>query len=177
MICVKAFPGWNSFGAPQRLRHLRRDSQASGQGARVHRGKERDGVVALVLRRSRQAVAGQEGLDAGLRDVLEGRRHLFPVGNEAKTFMRHAKFREAPLLNPLSTPTGLIEIYSKNIEKMGYDDCRPHPTWMEPLERWSDEPGKYPLHVVSAHPIGRLHSQSARYEAQCHLPHRGPNLA
>src|SRR5204862_54395 len=59
----------------------------------------------------------------------------FPVSDEAKNFVRYAKFREDPLLNPLGTPSGLIEIYSKNIEKMAYDDCPPHPTWMEPAER------------------------------------------
>jgi trimethylamine-N-oxide reductase (cytochrome c) len=83
----------------------------------------------------------------------------FPVSDEAKSFVRHAKFREDPLLNPLGTPSGLIEIYSKNIEKMGYDDCPPHPTWMEPQERLGGPSTKYPLHIVSGHPILRLHSQ------------------
>ena len=82
----------------------------------------------------------------------------FPV-TEGKNFVRHAAFREDPLLNPLGTPTGLIEIYSKNIEKMNYDDCGPHPMWMEPAERLGGPTTKYPLHVDTAHPNGRLHSQ------------------
>lgn len=79
--------------------------------------------------------------------------------SDGNTFVRHAKFREDPLLNPLGTPSGLIEIYSKNIEKMKYDDCPAHPTWMEPVERAGGPNVKYPLHVDTAHPNGRLHSQ------------------
>lgn len=82
----------------------------------------------------------------------------FPVTDGA-SFVRHAKFREDPLLNPLGTPSGLIEIYSKNIEKMNYDDCPPHPTWMEPVERLGGPDMKYPMHIDTAHPNGRLHSQ------------------
>ncbi|MDP3958496.1 MAG: trimethylamine-N-oxide reductase TorA [Pseudorhodobacter sp.] len=82
----------------------------------------------------------------------------FPV-TTGSSFVRYAKFREDPLLEPLGTPSGLIEIYSKNIEKMGYDDCGPHPMWMEPFERLAGPTTKYPLHVASSHPNGRLHSQ------------------
>ena len=82
----------------------------------------------------------------------------FPV-TKGKDFIRHASFREDPLLNPLGTPTGLIEIYSRNIEKMGYDDCPPHPTWMEPEERLDGPGAKFPLHISANHPNARLHSQ------------------
>jgi trimethylamine-N-oxide reductase (cytochrome c) len=54
---------------------------------------------------------------------------------------------------------GRIEIYSKNIEKMAYDDCPAHPTWMEPVERLGGPTTKMPLHIASSHPKGRLHSQ------------------
>ncbi|MFD2174209.1 trimethylamine-N-oxide reductase TorA [Rhodobacter lacus] len=82
----------------------------------------------------------------------------FPITTGAQ-YVRYAEFREDPLLNPLGTPTGLIEIYSKNIEKMGYDDCPAHPTWMEPLERLDGPGAKFPLHVAASHPFHRLHSQ------------------
>lgn len=84
---------------------------------------------------------------------------VYPVSEEAKRFVRHADFREDPLLEPLGTPSGKIEIYSRNIEKMGYEDCPAHPTWMEPLERLDGPGAKYPLHVNTAHPQDRLHSQ------------------
>ncbi|HAT87181.1 MAG TPA: trimethylamine-N-oxide reductase TorA, partial [Rhizobiales bacterium] len=83
----------------------------------------------------------------------------FPATDEAKAFVRYADYREDPLLEPLGTPSGKIEIYSKNIEKMGYDDCPPHPTWMEPIERIDGPDAKYPLHINSGHPQDRLHSQ------------------
>lgn len=83
----------------------------------------------------------------------------FPVSQEQKNFVRYESFREDPLLNALGTPSGKIEIYSLNIAKMNYDDCPPHPTWMEPIERLGGPTTKYPLHVASNHPIFRLHSQ------------------
>ena len=83
----------------------------------------------------------------------------FPVTEEANGFIRHKNFREDPLLEPLGTPSGKIEIYSRNIEKMAYDDCPPHPTWMEPAERMAGATTKYPLHISTSHPRGRLHSQ------------------
>ncbi len=83
---------------------------------------------------------------------------VFDIPDEAKQFVRYADYRDDPLLEPLGTPTGKIEIFSRNIEKMGYDDCGPHPMWMEPVERLGGE-GSYPLHVNSGHPQHRLHSQ------------------
>jgi trimethylamine-N-oxide reductase (cytochrome c) len=85
----------------------------------------------------------------------------FPVETAAKNYVRYAKYRADPLLEPLGTPSGKIEIYSRNIEKMGYDDCPPHPTWMEPVERLGGPGAKFPLHVTTSHPHGRLHSQLA----------------
>ncbi|MFO1061463.1 MAG: molybdopterin dinucleotide binding domain-containing protein [Dongiaceae bacterium] len=42
---------------------------------------------------------------------------------------------------------------------MGYDDCPPHPTWMEPVERLGGPGAKFPLHIDACHPKSRLHSQ------------------
>jgi len=83
----------------------------------------------------------------------------FETTESAKNFVRYADFRDDPLLEPLGTPSGKIEIYSKNIEKMKYADCPPHPTWMEPVERTGGSTTKFPLHISTAHPKDRLHSQ------------------
>ncbi|RLA05330.1 MAG: trimethylamine-N-oxide reductase TorA [Gammaproteobacteria bacterium] len=84
----------------------------------------------------------------------------FPIDEKDEGFVQHQEFREDPLLEPLGTATGKIEIYCKNIEKMGYDDCGPHPTWYEPFEYLgSPIAKKFPLHMVSPHPRYRLHSQ------------------
>ncbi|MBK4713775.1 trimethylamine-N-oxide reductase TorA [Enterobacterales bacterium BIT-L3] len=84
----------------------------------------------------------------------------FPVPEQNKQWVRFADFRENPLLNPLGTPSGKIEIYSDTVEKMGYDDCRGIPGWMPPHE-WYQGPQaqKYPLSLNTAHPVNRLHSQ------------------
>ncbi len=83
----------------------------------------------------------------------------FEIPEDARKYVRYADFRDDPLLEPLGTPTGLIEIYSKNIADMGYDDCPPHPTWMEPVERLGGPGAKFAFHVDATHPSSRLHSQ------------------
>ena len=83
----------------------------------------------------------------------------FPIEDEARHFVRYKEFRDDPLLNALGTPSGKFEIFSRNIEKMGYDDCPPHPTWMEPAERLGGEGARFPLHIDSSHSKYRLHSQ------------------
>ncbi len=86
----------------------------------------------------------------------------FKPTEEAMNFVRHADFREDPLLEPLGTPSGMIEIYSKTIEGFGYKECPPHATWIEPFEWVGSEKAKtYPLAVVTSHPKYRLHSQLA----------------
>jgi len=84
----------------------------------------------------------------------------FPVPSSAKDYVRFADFRDDPLTNALGTPSGRIEIYSRTIETFHYDDCPPHPTWIEPAE-WLGSTGiaQYPLHLISPHPKFRLHSQ------------------
>ena len=83
----------------------------------------------------------------------------FPITDKGRGYIQHQDFRDDPLLNPLGTASGRIEIYSNNIAKMNYDDCPPHPTWMEPAERLGGPDTKYPLHIDSKHPKYRLHSQ------------------
>ena len=77
---------------------------------------------------------------------------------KAEKFIRHADFRKDPVLNPLGTPSGKIEIYSKTIEGYGLIDCPPHPTWLEPTEFYgSAKDGE--LQLMTAHAAHRLHSQ------------------
>ena len=83
----------------------------------------------------------------------------FEVPFENTQFVRYSEFREDPILNPLGTPSGKIEIYSKTIEKMNYEDCPAHPTWMEPIEWLGMEKKNAEFAMVSPHPSHRLHSQ------------------
>ena len=82
----------------------------------------------------------------------------FPMGKGTNVDL--ADFRADPLLNPLGTATGRIEIVSSSVGKLNYADCPAHPTWLEPVEwRGSAAAEKYPLQLLSAHAMYRLHSQ------------------
>ncbi|AXX92678.1 trimethylamine-N-oxide reductase TorA [Malaciobacter molluscorum LMG 25693] len=83
----------------------------------------------------------------------------FEAPFENTQFVRYSDFREDPILNPLGTPSGKIEIYSKTIEKMNYDDCKAHPTWFEPSEWLGMKDKKAEFALISPHPRHRLHSQ------------------
>ncbi|TLD81508.1 molybdopterin guanine dinucleotide-containing S/N-oxide reductase [Helicobacter sp. MIT 05-5293] len=85
----------------------------------------------------------------------------FEIPSESEEFVRYGDFREDPILNPLGTDSGLIEIYSHTIEKYNYKDCPAHPTWLEPIE-WlgmENKPAEFAL--ITSHPAYRLHSQLA----------------
>ncbi|GKX54439.1 trimethylamine N-oxide reductase I catalytic subunit [Leminorella grimontii] len=73
-------------------------------------------------------------------------------------FVRYAEFRADPVMNPLGTPSGKIEIYSKTIEGFGYKDCPAHPAWLEPKE-WKGSAKEGQLQLITSHPPHRLHSQ------------------
>lgn len=83
----------------------------------------------------------------------------FDVPFENTRFVRYADFREDPILNPLGTPSGKIEIYSETIEKMNYQDCKAYPSWMEPIEWLGMEEKSAEFALISPHPSHRLHSQ------------------
>ncbi|MGE2718573.1 molybdopterin guanine dinucleotide-containing S/N-oxide reductase [Mycolicibacterium celeriflavum] len=71
-----------------------------------------------------------------------------------------ADFRADPVTHRLGTPSGLIEIFSADIDGFGYPDCAGHPTWFEPSE-WLGGPraADYPLHLLANQPASRLHGQ------------------
>lgn len=71
-----------------------------------------------------------------------------------------ARLRSDPECNPLSTPSGRIELYSESVASFGYEDCPGHAAWLEPSE-WLGGPtaSRFPLHLISHQPDRRLHSQ------------------
>ncbi|MBZ7992410.1 molybdopterin-dependent oxidoreductase [Campylobacter sp. RM9333] len=83
----------------------------------------------------------------------------FEASQDAYEFVRFKDFVEDPILNPLGTPSGLIEIYSETIEKMNYKDCKAHPMWFEPIEWLGMKEKSAEFHMISPHPTSRLHSQ------------------
>ncbi len=83
-------------------------------------------------------------------------------------------FRVDPEANPLTTPSGKIEIFSEVIAGFSHDDCQGHPAWYEPYE-WLGAPaaGIYPLHLISNQPGTRLHSQLDSGSVSCGSKIRG----
>lgn len=65
-------------------------------------------------------------------------------------------FRNDPVVNPLRTPSGRLEIFSETIAEYGDADCPGHPTWLGPVHI-PDEAAPYVL--ISNQPRTRLHSQ------------------
>jgi biotin/methionine sulfoxide reductase len=78
----------------------------------------------------------------------------------ADEYVMFEKFRADLAANKLTTPSGRIELFSEKIAGFGYDNCPPHPTWIEPSEWAGNAVAKaYPLHLVSSQPRHKLHSQ------------------
>lgn len=82
-----------------------------------------------------------------------------PVDSSRADWVRHADFREDPILNPLGTPSGKIEIFSETIDAMNYDDCLGHASWLEPVEYLGNAEPEHPIHLMTPHLAYRLHSQ------------------
>ncbi len=52
----------------------------------------------------------------------------------SEEYVLFADFRADPEGHKLRTPSGRIELYSEAIAAFNYDDCPPHPAWIEPAE-------------------------------------------
>jgi len=83
----------------------------------------------------------------------------FKVPDLGKQTVMMEEFVKNPHENPLSTPSGKIEIFSKKIASFCYDDCPGHPFWIEPLEWLGNMDGDKQLHMISNQPKDKLHSQ------------------
>lgn len=93
-------------------------------------------------------------------DLFWRHNQLINIKPTQKTqqFTLFADFRFDPKRNPLKTPSGKIEIFSKTIESYQLPDCPPHPTWIAPDE-WTGNAQDDQLQLITAHAAHRLHSQ------------------
>ncbi|MEJ8627903.1 molybdopterin guanine dinucleotide-containing S/N-oxide reductase [Helicobacter pylori] len=84
----------------------------------------------------------------------------FEIPENARKFVRHAKFRQDPINNKLDTESGKIQIFSQKCADFKLADFKGHPTWFEPAE-WlgSKMVETYPFHLISPHPKYRVNSQ------------------
>lgn len=137
-----------------------------------------------------RAIAQRLGVEAAFsegRDEMDWLRHLYEVTREdvARRFQQPMpdfdtfwaegaaevptrphftclqSFRADPGAHPLNTESGRIVLWSQALEALGFDDCPPHPAWIEPAE-WLGAAGageRNALHLISRQPEGKLHSQ------------------
>ncbi|MEM7211727.1 MAG: molybdopterin guanine dinucleotide-containing S/N-oxide reductase [Pseudomonadota bacterium] len=101
--------------------------------------------------------AGQAGFALPTLDELREQETCELPPNPSEPILLEAFVRD-PEANPLTTPTGKIEIFSDTIAGFGYDDCPGHPVWMEPFE-WLGVAEEGEFHLISNQPVTRLHSQ------------------
>jgi biotin/methionine sulfoxide reductase len=71
-----------------------------------------------------------------------------------------ADFRRDPEANRLNTESGRIVLGSEALREAALPDCPPHPAWIAKDESLrSPRTRKFPFHLITAQPKGRLHSQ------------------
>lgn len=84
----------------------------------------------------------------------------FEIPENARKFVRHAKFRQDPINNKLDTESGKIQIFSQKCADFKRVDFKGHPTWFEPAEWLGSKMVEiYPFHLISPHPKYRVNSQ------------------
>ncbi|TPH47057.1 molybdopterin guanine dinucleotide-containing S/N-oxide reductase [Helicobacter pylori] len=84
----------------------------------------------------------------------------FEIPENARKFVRHAKFRQDPINNKLDTESGKIQIFSQKCADFKLADFKGHPTWFEPDEWLGSKMAEiYPFHLISPHPKYRVNSQ------------------
>ena len=66
------------------------------------------------------------------------RKGFLEIPAASEEYVLFGEFRADPEKHKLRTPSGKIELYSEKIAGFGYDDCPPHPTWIEPWEWLGD---------------------------------------
>ena len=81
----------------------------------------------------------------------------FPDPGPEQVFL--SDYRKDPDKNPLPTPSGRIELFSKQIAGFNLPDCAGHPAWYPPKDRAAGLADLYPLSLLSGQPMTRLHSQ------------------
>jgi biotin/methionine sulfoxide reductase len=168
----------NDIGAAQRDRYVLSMQQAI---APVGEARSDFAIFTDLARRLRCEAAYAQG-----RDEMGWLRHLYDrwrervrtnqvaipdfdgfwrdgfleIPRRADEYVLFSDFRADPDQHRLATPSGRIELYSDRIAGFGYDDCPPHPTWLEPSEWLGAAAARtFPLHLVSSQPRDRLHSQ------------------
>lgn len=90
---------------------------------------------------------------------MKGYHEFTEMVKGGDNYVAFKEFVEDPIENPLGTPSGRIELFSKKVASYGYDDCEGYAKFYEPKEYLGNATQEYPFHLISPHPRHRLHSQ------------------
>ena len=129
-----------------------------GFGERFTEGRTADEWIEVIYEIHRAADPHAPPYEDFRRDGYAMAPGMALMGDPEQIFLE--AFRADPVGKPLRTPSGRIQLWNDKIAEYGYDDCPPHPAWMEPYERLGGAGSdRWPLHLVSNQPKARLHSQ------------------
>jgi biotin/methionine sulfoxide reductase len=133
-------------------------AQRLGLGKSFSGGLDENAWLRRLYDRFREAAARQNIALPDFDGFWEQGYVELPVPDD--DYLMLGEFRRDPALHRLATPSGRIELYSETIAGFGYDDCPGHPAWLPPAE-WlgAPEAKRFPLHLLTSQPSGRLHSQ------------------
>lgn len=84
----------------------------------------------------------------------------FEMPDPKENYVMLADFRDDPDTHRLPTPSGCIELFSKDIAEMTGGAQPGHPAWLD-REEWlgADLAHTYPIHLLTPQPARRLHGQ------------------
>ena len=133
-------------------------ADALGERARFTEQRDAGAWLRHLYDRWRMACA-RDGVDAPDFETFWAEGHVEIPASDAP-FVPYAAFAGDPAAHRLNTPSGRIELFSETIDGFGYDDCPGHPVWLPPREYLGAErAARFPLHLLTAQPASRLHSQ------------------
>ena len=128
-----------------------------GVGEAFTEGRDEMGWIRHLYETSRKDAAARLGFEMPAFEAFWEAGHArCPVRTE-HTYL--ARFRERPEEHRLNTESGRIVLGSALLAGLGYEDCRAHPAWIEPVEWLGAARDAGQLHLISRQPEGRLHSQ------------------
>ena len=128
-----------------------------GAGAAFDEGRDEMGWLRHLYDETRDDSRARLGVEMPDFDTFWSTGYAEVPTKGGHTYL--AEFRDQPAQHALKTSTGRILLGSDALAALGYDDCRAHPAWIEPVE-WLGQPDvQDQFHLISNQPEGRLHSQ------------------
>ncbi|WP_371742257.1 molybdopterin-dependent oxidoreductase [Pseudoruegeria sp. HB172150] len=127
-------------------------ARALGREDDYTEGRDACGWLSCLYERTRHALAKADLPAPEFDALMDGGEIALPLSDSPDFLMR---FRADPQANPLTTPSGKIEITSQTLAGFNLSDCKGHPTWLPPVA----EDKACPIVLVANQPARRLHSQ------------------